>query len=172
MSEYNERRVECEEAVRLRSQATPGVRALRDVALDSLQANRARLSETVYKRCRHVITENRRVQEAASAIETGQVELLGDLMAKSHRSLRDDYEVSCRELDLMVELAIQQPGVFGARMTGGGFGGCTINLVNAAELGGFRRSVAEQYEAATGLRPGIYVCEPSAGRTVNGPRNR
>jgi len=85
------------------------------------------------------------------------------VMAASHRSLREDYEVSCRELDIMVELANRQTGVFGARMTGGGFGGCTINLVSAAESREFRRHIGAEYEAATGLKPNIYVCEASQG---------
>jgi len=88
---------------------------------------------------------------------------LRELMADSHRSLREDYEVSCAELDLMVEIASKQRGIYGARMTGGGFGGCTVNLVSAAESGEFRKRVAEEYEATTGRHPDIYVCEASQG---------
>jgi galactokinase len=161
--EYNVRRGECESAVRQLSRALPEIRALRDVSLAELDNHRGLLSETVYKRCRHVITENARAVQAATALETGHLEVLREVMADSHRSLRDDYEVSCPELDVMVELASRQPGVFGARMTGGGFGGCTINLVSAAKSGEFRRQVGAEYEAATSLKPNIYVCDASQG---------
>jgi galactokinase len=161
--EYNVRRSECEAAVRQLSKALPRIRALRDVSLVELETNRGLFSQTIYKRCRHVITENARAVQAATALESNHLELLREVMADSHRSLRDDYEVSCPELDIMVELANRQPGVFGARMTGGGFGGCTINLVSAAESGIFRERVAAQYQAATGLKPNIYVCEASQG---------
>jgi galactokinase len=163
VSEYNVRRGQCEEGVRLLSKALPDIRALRDVSLEQLESTRSLLSETIYKRCRHVVSENARVTEAALALETSRIETLRHLMSESHRSLREDYEVSCRELDIMVDLAMQQRGVLGARMTGGGFGGCTINLVSAAESDEFRGRVAQAYEAATGLRPNIYVCEASRG---------
>ena len=110
-----------------------------------------------------MITEIRRTRKAADALETGEIRQLGQLMADSHRSLRDDFEVSCRELDVMVEIASQQRGIYGARMTGGGFGGCTINLVDADESNGFRKHVAEEYATATGLQPDIYICEASQG---------
>ena len=161
--EYNVRRTECETAVRKLSQVLPGMRALRDVSLAELDSNLELLGETVYKRCRHVITENQRTVAAANALQTGHVEELRQVMANSHRSLRDDYEVSCRELDIMVELAERQPGVLGARMTGGGFGGCTINLVRAAESGEFQRRMSEEYQAVTGLKPDIYICQASQG---------
>jgi galactokinase len=169
--EYNVRRAECETAVRKLSQVLPGIRALRDVSLAELENNRELLGETIYKRCRHVITENQRTVEAATALQTGQVEALRQVMANSHRSLRDDYEVSCRELDVLVELAERQPGVFGARMTGGGFGGCTINLVSATESGEFRRRMSEEYESVTGLKPDIYICQASQGAQIVVPED-
>jgi len=162
-SEYNIRRNECEEGVRQLSKGLPGIRALRDVSLRDLEDHRGLVSDLVYKRCRHVVTENARTRWAASALESDGIVTLRQLMADSHRSLRDDYEVSCHELDIMVQLAMQQPGVLGARMTGGGFGGCTINLVSANESDRFCRRVAAGYEAATGHRPDIYVCEASQG---------
>jgi galactokinase len=168
-SEYNARRSECEEGVRALSKALPGIRALRDVSLADLEGHRGSLSKSVYKRCRHVVSENSRARETALALQTGKSQLLRRLMADSHRSLRDDYEVSCRELDIMVDLAMQQVGVLGARMTGGGFGGCTINLVNAADTDEFRRNVTETYEAETGRRPSIYVCDASNGAEKIGP---
>jgi galactokinase len=161
--EYNTRRAECEGAVRRLAGALPQIRSLRDVSLQQLEQNRIRLSETLYKRCRHVISENDRVAKFASALERGDIASLGPLMAESHRSLRDDYEVSCRELDVMEEIASRQSGVYGARMTGGGFGGCTINLVNAAHSAEFRRRVSADYAAATGIQSDIYICEASQG---------
>lgn len=162
-SEYNTRRAECEGAVRRLAGVLPQIRSLRDVTLQQLDQHRMRLSDTLYKRCRHVIMENDRVSRAASAFELRQITSLGPLMAESHRSLRDDYEVSCRELDLMVEIASRQPGLYGARMTGGGFGGCTINLVDAAQSGEFQHQVSAEYAAATGIHPDIYICEASQG---------
>ena len=161
--EYNQRRAACEEGVRILKQHLPSVRALRDVSPEQLEQNVNQLPEMVYLRCRHVVTENDRVQQAASMLQTGDLDEFGTLMAASHASLRDDYEVSCRELDIMVELANQQPGVYGARMTGGGFGGCTINLVAADQAESFRESVAAAYEQATGLKPQVYISSAADG---------
>lgn len=161
--EYNRRRAECEEGVRVLQKVLPEIRALRDVALAQLETHRALLSPKVYARCRHVITENDRVQSAVRAFESREIPSLGPLMEKSHRSLCDDYEVSCRELDLMVEIASAQPGVIGARMTGGGFGGCTINLIESAAVDAFKKNVATRYHAQTGLKPEIYVSPAADG---------
>ena len=109
------------------------------------------------------MTENDRVQFAANALENNNRAALGDLMRESHRSLRDAYEVSCKELDMMVEIAARQPRVFGARMTGGGFGGCTINLVAREHSAEFKKHVADEYHSATGLEPKIYLCQASQG---------
>jgi len=117
----------------------------------------------IYRRCHHVITENARVLSAAEALEQHDLHRFGELMGESHRSLRDDYEVSCDELDLMVELANKVEGVFGARMTGGGFGGCTINLVQVEKVEQFKSYVASEYERITKLKPDVYVCEASNG---------
>ena len=136
-SEYNARRAECEAGVHHFAQSRPNVRALRDVTEAELERSRVDLSEVIYRRCRHVISENTRVVEAAEALESSDLDAFGQLMNKSHRSLRDDYEVSCKELDLMVELAGQVDGVYGSRMTGGGFGGCTISIVDAESVEGF-----------------------------------
>jgi galactokinase len=162
-SEYNARRAECEEGVRRLAEVLPEIRALREVARHPLEEHRGILSDTIYRRCRHVVTENERVSKFASALQSGELRSLGDLMAESHRSLRDDYEVSCPELDLLVQLAAQQKGVYGARMTGGGFGGCTVNLVNAADTDPFQQRVSEGYYSAMGHRPDIYICEASEG---------
>jgi galactokinase len=162
-SQYNTRRAECEEAVRTLRKVLPGVRALRDVTINQLEENRALLNTTVYSRCRHVVTENERVQSAVRAFESGDLRALGQLMRGSHCSLRDDYQVSCKELDVMVEIAAAQPGVIGARMTGGGFGGCTINLVESAAVEAFKQNVAAEYLARTGRKPEIYVSLASEG---------
>ena len=162
-SAYNTRRSECEEGVRIISGKFPGVRALRDVTLDQLESCRKALSEVVYRRCRHVVTEDDRVLEAAAALEQKRFGELRRAMAESHRSLRDDYEVSCRELDLLVDLAGHAEGLYGARMTGAGFGGCTINLVHSDSVDAFRKWIETEYEKCTGLTPDIYVCDAADG---------
>jgi galactokinase len=161
--EYNVRRAECEEAVRKLASAMPGIRSLRDVSFEQLAEHRSLLSDTLYRRCRHIISENQRVRDVTDLFERGKTEGLRELMAASHESMRDDYEISCRELDAMVEIAGQQRGVYGARMTGGGFGGCTINFVDVEHATEFQRRVAAEYESAIGLRPDIYICEASQG---------
>jgi galactokinase len=157
-SEYNTRRQECETGARLL-----GVRALRDVTPQEFEARQYELGEVTRKRCRHVVTEDQRVLDAVQALRHGDVALFGRLMNASHASLRDDYEVSCRELDIMVEVAWQQEGVLGTRMTGAGFGGCTVNLVRSDAAETFGQRVAEGYTAATGLVPDIYVCLAEEG---------
>ncbi len=161
--EYNKRRAECEAGVSQLTRELPDVRALRDVTLADLERYGRDLPEVVLKRCRHVVTENARVMEAASALDRGDANLFGVLMSESHRSLRDDYAVSCAELDLMVRLAGKVKGVFGARMTGGGFGGCTVNLVETEHLEEFKRTVTAGYEKATGRAPEIYVTPAADG---------
>ncbi|HEX8765836.1 MAG TPA: galactokinase [Candidatus Acidoferrum sp.] len=161
--EYNRRRAECEKGVRSLGKVFPGIRALRDVTPAQLETHRAFLDAAVYLRCRHVISENSRTQEAIRALNKGNLSAFGRLMRESHSSLRDDYEVSCKELDLMVEIASAQPGVIGARMTGGGFGGCTINLVESGSVETFKQNVAALYYAQTGLKPEIYVSPAADG---------
>jgi galactokinase len=139
------------------------VSALRDVGVEDLDRYCNDLPPGIYKRCRHVVTENARVLDAAAALKKADMLTFGKLMAESHTSLKDDYEVSCPELDLMVELAGQAQGVHGARMTGGGFGGSTINLVDKRGVEDFRRSVANEYQKATGLSPQILVSAAAEG---------
>ena len=160
---YNQRRAECEEGVRFLAKSMPQVRALRDVTPAQLEQHAHELPEVVYRRCRHVITEDDRVAKAAACLTSRDAVGLGKLMAESHRSLRDDYEVSCPELDLMVELANQAEGTVGARMTGGGFGGCTVNLVHAGKLDQFCETVASGYKGKTGQQPEIFVTRPVGG---------
>jgi galactokinase len=161
--EYNLRRAQCEEGVRMLRTVMPKIRALRDVTLAQLEQYRGILDPQVYARCCHVITENARVMSAVQALESGDIRAIGPLMRDSHRSLRDDYEVSCPELDLMVEIAAAQHGVIGARMTGGGFGGCTINLVESDAVDAFIPNVAAEYFSKTGLNPEIFVSSASDG---------
>ncbi|MFZ0957292.1 MAG: galactokinase [Candidatus Sulfotelmatobacter sp.] len=161
--EYNRRRADCETGVRLLAGHLPGIRALRDVGIADLEKYKSALPETIYRRCRHVVTENQRVLDAAKALQAGDTDRVGSLMYASHASLRDDYEVSCKELDLLVELAAASPGVYGARMTGGGFGGCTVNLVREENAAAFGAQMARTYQQATGIAPDIYVCEPAQG---------
>jgi galactokinase len=164
-SAYNERRADCEAGVRTIAARVPAVRALRDVTPAILDASRDILPERVYRRCRHVVTENARVMAAAHALRVGDLHIFGSFMDASHRSLRDDYDVSCPELDAMVECAAG-PGVFGARMTGGGFGGCTVNLVATVAVDDFRARIADTYRERTGTHPDVYVCSASSGVDV------
>jgi len=164
-SEYNRRRAECEGAVDILNRRLGNIKALRDVTPQQLEENQEFLPDINYRRARHVVHENNRVLQAVEALGRRDMQAFGHLMYDSHISLRDDYEVSCRELDIMVELASQQEGTVGARMTGAGFGGCTVNLVKKEALDDFKAYIAEQYGARTGLKPYVYVCSPSSGVT-------
>jgi galactokinase len=161
--EYNRRRAQCEEGVRALRTVLPEIRALRDVTLTQLEQRRDILDPQIYARCRHVVTENARVLSAVRAFEHGDLRALGTLMRGSHHSLRDDYEVSCPELDLMVGIAAAQRSVIGARMTGGGFGGCTVNLVESDAVDAFKQNVASEYFSKTGLKPEILVSSATDG---------
>jgi galactokinase len=160
---YNQRRAECEEGVRRLKEFLPNICALRDVSHEEFNRYSKHLPDAVFKRCRHVITENERVNEAAACLQNNDTAGFGKLMAQSHRSLRDDYEVSCAELDLMVEIAGRAEGVVGSRMTGGGFGGCTINLVRSENVAAFRDMIVAEYQQKTGKQPEVYVSRPANG---------
>lgn len=163
-SAYNDRRSACESGVSLLARAMgEDIRALRDVSMEMLDVYGGALSETVLKRCRHVITENERTQRAVALLKDGDLSGFGQLMVASHESLRDDYEVSGKELDLLVEIALNVPGVFGARMTGAGFGGCTVNIVERDAVPALTDAINEQYPRTTGLTPEIYVCSAVNG---------
>lgn len=162
-SEYNRRREECEEGVRLLSRRLPDIKSLRDVRPDQLEENANLLPSVMLRRCRHVISENSRTLDAASAFKRHDLVLAGRLMSESHRSLRDDYEVSCAELDALVETARVVDGVYGARMTGGGFGGCTVNLVRKESVGELREKCETEYTAKFGLTPEFYVFQTANG---------
>ena len=162
-SEYNARREQCEAGVAILAQHLPNVKSLRDVTVAQVRNFKDELGEVVYKRCLHVTSENDRVRAAADALRRRDLKAFGELMYQSHKSLRDDYEVSCRELDVMVELATKIDGVYGARMTGGGFGGCTVNLVAARSVADFTRKIKAGYLEATGRDADVYVCSAADG---------
>ena len=162
-SAYNTRRAECERGVELLRERLPGIRALRDVSPEDFARVEDSLPEPIRRRCRHVVTENERTLSAAKALRANDFEAMGRLMYLSHKSLRDDFEVSCAELDLLVEIASSLEGVAGARMTGGGFGGCTVNLVRRRALAEFQRTMADGYRARFSIEPAIYTAEASDG---------
>jgi len=157
-SAYNERRAQCEEAA-----AYFGVKALRDVDPETFEDQSAGLNSLPRKRARHVIYEDERTLAAVAAMRAGDAAAFGRLMNASHVSLRDDFEVSSAELNIMVELAQAQVGCYGARMTGGGFGGCAVALVRATQVGEFAAAVAGSYQAETQLEPSIYICQATNG---------
>ena len=161
--EYNRRREECEEGVRILSKLFPGIKALRDVTPQQLASSAKAMPPVIHKRCLHVVEEIQRVLQAVECLRSGNLDQMGKLMSESHRSLRDLYEVSCGELDAMVEAATALPGYYGGRMTGGGFGGCTINLVASEYSEAFRESIAQRYRERTGISPEIYVCSSADG---------
>ncbi len=161
--EYNSRRRDCEEVVARLKNVIPGIRSLREVTTAFLHEHSRLLSEVLFRRARHVVSENSRVLAARESFEAGDLVEFAKLMQKSHASLRDDYEVSCKELDVMVELANNFDGCYGARMTGGGFGGCTINLVRIAQVEDFAIHMREGYQGATGIAPEIYSCAAADG---------
>jgi galactokinase len=165
--EYAQRRRECEEGVAHFRRDNPSIRALRDVTLRQLESARDQLPHVVYKRCRHVITENARTTEAAAALGRRDYERAGELMRDSHRSLRDDYEVSVPELDFLVEEAMKVKGVYGSRMTGGGFGGCTVSLAQPRAVDALVDHVRRAYHQRPGGKtPEVYVTRATAGVTV------
>jgi len=161
--EYNTRRAEIEAGAEILRKHRPEIVALRDATVDDLTKWGHEMPATVLKRCRHVVTENARVLAAADAFRAANLTRFGELMGQAHISLRDDFEASCKEIDILVELAGQQPGCFGARLTGGGFGGCTVNLVAAAGVGAFTEAMRAGYLEATGITAEIYTSRASAG---------
>lgn len=161
-SAYHQRVEECSEAVRLLKRHLPRITHLRDVSRRQLEEFRDELPEVIYRRARHIVSEDERVLTAVEALEGEDFEEFGRLMDASHQSLKKDYEVSSRELDLMVDLAREVSGTLGARLTGGGFGGATVNLVASSAIERFKRQVFQGYKTATGLAPGIFVSRPAA----------
>jgi galactokinase len=165
-SEYNVRRRQCEEAVGLLQQYEPAIRSLRDVSLDLLGEHEAEFDPIIYRRAKYVVEENRRVEEASTDLVRGDFSAFGERMKASHEGLRDGYEVSSVELDALVEAAGAVPGVLGARMMGAGFGGCTINLVEADAVFEFRTRVSASYEAVFEKAPAVHVIRIEAGTRI------
>ena len=147
-SEYKTRRQQCEEGVRLLQPVYPAVRSLRDVTLEMLASERSRFPEVVYKRCHYVVEENARVLAASAALERGELEVFGDLLYQAHRGAQLEFEISCPEVDFLVDLTRDQPGLLGSRMMGGGFGGCTINLIRRDEVAAFQAYATRRYKEA------------------------
>ena len=164
--EYNLRREACEEGVRLLSRYLGPIKALRDVTPEQLEARRRKLPELIYRRCRHIVTENARVLEAERALEAGDFVACGRAMNASHVSMRDDFEITCPEVDMLAGLAQSVDGVYGSRMTGGGFGGCTVSLVEASAVDKASQVLTDGYQVAMGLDTDIFVCAPSDGASL------
>lgn len=164
--EYNNRRAACEEAVQRLQADLPEIRSLRDVNLSDFNRLAARLPGEIEKRARHVVEEIERTRQAIPLLQAGDVARFGGLMNACHVSLRDLYEVSCPELDVMVAVAQSLPGCYGARLTGAGFGGCTVNLVAREQAEAFANALAAEYELQTGLPPEIYICKASDGAGI------
>lgn len=165
-SEYNKRRAECEKGVEILQQWKPTITSLRDVTLADFKKYEAELPQITQKRCRYVVEENSRVENAVSALTSRDIVTFGNLMYASHAGLRDEYEVSCIELDVLTEIAQSIDGVIGARMTGAGFGGCTVNLVDRNVVDEFRRRVKKEYQKRTNIESDIYVCKVGDGAQI------
>ena len=161
--EYNKRRIACEEAVRLLKQDLPNIKSLRDASVEEFNRFADKLPEVVAKRARHVVEEIERSNQVETLLEAGNIKHFGELMNQCHTSLRDLYEVSSPELNVMVDNAQSLEGCFGARLTGAGFGGCTVNLVAQEKAEDFARTLAMRYEEQTGLHPEIYITQASNG---------
>jgi galactokinase len=162
-SAYKQRTIECAAATEMLRRKHPGVETLRDANLAQLESVAAGAGQTIFRRARHVISENQRVLDFVRAAERQDLAAMGRLLIDSHRSLQHDYEVSCPELDFLVDAAVRTGLVYGARMTGGGFGGCTVNLVRAGAVDEFREAMTAEYQQAFHTTPQVYVCRPAAG---------
>ncbi|MGD1001670.1 MAG: galactokinase [Candidatus Brocadiia bacterium] len=171
-SAYNRRRGECEEAFRILKQHLPDAKSYKDISIPMFRAYAHDLPDPLGKRAKHVVTENARVVQAARLLKKGDLIGFGALMDASHDSLRDDFEVSCKELDLLVGIARESEGVFGSRMTGAGFGGCTVALVRPDCVEAFTAKISEGYRADTGAAPGIYIVRASEGATYENAEGR
>lgn len=163
-SAYNDRRSECNQGVQmLGSLLSKSAKSLREITAEEFQSVSSQLPAVIARRCRHVITENQRVISAAAALEAGDLTLFGKLMRDSHASLKDDFQVSCPELDILVSLTAAHAGTIGARMTGAGFGGCSMAIMAAESVDAFRARVIPQYEQQTNRTAEVYVCKSVAG---------
>jgi len=164
--EYNKRKADCEEAIRLLADFHPGLRSLREISLEDFNRFAHKLPEKIERHARHVVEEIDRTLRAISLLKNGEMEAFGELLNQGHISLRDLYEVSIPELDMMVEIAQGLPGCLGARLTGAGFGGCTINIVEEKRVNDFVRQLTEGYQSATGIYPDITICRSANGASL------
>lgn len=163
-SEYPERRAACFDSAKIL-----GAKTLREVTMEQLEANKEKLTDVQYRRTRHVVGEIKRTTDAVAAIEAGNYELMGQLMYESHDSMRDDFEISCKELDILVEEAKKiglAGGVYGSRMTGGGFGGCTVSLIQTSKMESIMETIRKNYKAQTGIDPDLFVTRPAQGAHI------
>jgi galactokinase len=161
--EYGNRRDEVEMGQDILRRERPGIELLRDATLEDLEVCKEKMTEESFARCRHIITENGRVLDARKALLDGDMGKFGELMVLAHESMRDDFAASCPEIDGLVRIAMQQPSCFGARITGGGFGGCTVNVVRADEAEGFVETLKREYSTSMGIQAECFVCAPSDG---------
>ncbi|HQU84781.1 MAG TPA: galactokinase, partial [Pyrinomonadaceae bacterium] len=162
-SGYNTRRAECEEAVRILKQFLPEIEQLRDVSVEDFEKYKNELPNVIQRRAKHIVTENARTLKAAEVLKKNDLKEFGRLMFESHESMKNDYEISCAELDILVEIARNKEGVLGARMTGGGFGGSTVNLVKKENLAQLIEEISREYEQKTKITPAILVSEACGG---------
>jgi galactokinase len=160
---YGDRRGEVEAGQAVLQRELPGIELLRDAMVEDLEACAGKMSAASFKRCRHIVTENARVMESKEALLREDLPRFGEILKAAHASMRDDFEASCEEVDTLVEIASRQAGCYGARITGGGFGGCTVNLVRADATEGFVAAVVAEYNAATGMVADCFVCAPADG---------
>lgn len=165
-TEYNVRREQCDSGVKVLQKNESTIKNLRDVDLELLEAHRNEMNEVVYRRCKYVLEENKRVHDACRDLEKGDFKSFGNRMFQSHQGLSKDYEVSCKELDVLVEIAKNQPGLLGSRMMGGGFGGCTINLIEESFVEDFKETVTREYKSRTGIEAEIYITQINGGAAI------
>jgi len=161
--EYGDRSAEVEAGQAVLRREKPGIKLLRDATLEDLEACRDLMSAASFKRCRHIITENARVMEAREALQKADMQRFGALMVEAHVSVRDDFAASCEEVDVLVAIAMQQQECFGARITGGGFGGCSVNVVRAETAERFVATLRREYAVKTGIEADCFVCTASDG---------
>jgi len=164
--QYNSRADECAAAVEILGRDVPEIESLRDVRTDVLEANKSALGGVLFRRCRHVLSENERVHRAVQAIGNRDIGDLGALLNDCHDSLRDDFEVSCDELESLVAVANASDGVLGSRMVGAGFGGCVLSVCQSADAAAVAKEIGASYEAITGTRPWQHIVQPAAPAVV------
>lgn len=165
-TEYNKRRKECNIGVKVIKKDNENIRSLRDVNMELLSSYESELNPVIYKRCKYVIEENNRLLDACDALSRHDLQAFGTLMYRTHEGLSKDYEVSCAALDYLVELTKDNPKVYGSRMMGGGFGGCTINLIENEAVDSISKFVMKEYNKKFGLEPKVYITKISGGTSL------